>query len=125
MTNYLDSNQVAILVSHMTNQLNQIFSALSDPTRRAVIERLNQGKAPVSELHAPYDMALPTFLKHLKVLEDCGLTQSEKKGRVRMVSVKPEQLKPLETWLDAQRSAWSTRLDRLAVLAEQMQRTKS
>lgn len=109
----------------MTNQLDQIFSALADPTRRAVIERLSQGAAPVSELHAPHDMALPTFMRHLKVLEDSGLTQSEKKGRVRTVRVRPEQLGALESWLSEQRGAWEQRLDRLALLAAQLERTKT
>ena len=109
----------------MTNQLDQIFSALADPTRRAVIERLSQGAAPVSELHAPYDMALPTFMRHLKVLEDSGLTQSVKKGRVRTVSVRADQLGALENWLAEQRGAWDARLDRLALLATQLERTKS
>lgn len=109
----------------MTNQIDQIFSALADPTRRAVIERLSQGAAPVSELHAPHNMALPTFLRHLKVLEDCGLTKSEKKGRVRTVSVKPDQLGALESWLNEQRSSWEARLDRLTLLAAQLERTKT
>lgn len=109
----------------MANQLDQIFSALADPTRRAVVERLSQGAAPVSELHAPHDMALPTFMRHLKVLEDSGLTQSEKTGRVRTVSVKPDQLETLDKWLTDQRGAWNNRLDRLAILAQQLERTKS
>ena len=109
----------------MTNQLDQIFSALADPTRRAVVERLCRGSAPVSELHAPHDMALPTFMRHLKVLEDSGLTRSEKVGRVRTVSIKSEQLEPLEQWLNQQRDSWSVRLDRLALLAEQLKRTTS
>ncbi|MEN8891326.1 ArsR/SmtB family transcription factor [Planktotalea arctica] len=109
----------------MTNQLDQIFFALADPTRRAVVERLSQGAAPVSELHAPHDMALPTFLRHLKVLEDSGLTHSEKTGRVRTVSIKPDQLGTLENWLKEQRSTWEQRLDRLALLAAQLERTKT
>ncbi|MGH1577861.1 ArsR/SmtB family transcription factor [Planktotalea sp.] len=109
----------------MTNNIDQVFSALADPTRRAVVEQLTNGAAPVSELHAPHDMALPTFLRHLKVLEKSGLTQSEKTGRVRVVSVKPDQLDMLDAWLKQQRSAWNGRLDRLDRLAQQLERTKS
>ena len=76
----------------MTNHLDQFFSAMSDPTRRAVIERLTRGPAPVSDLHAPHDIALPTFLRHLKVLEASGLVRSEKKGRVRVVHIEAAPL---------------------------------
>lgn len=109
----------------MTNQIDHIFSALADPTRRAVIEQLANGPAPVSTLFEPHDMALPTFLKHLKVLETSGLTQSEKNGRVRTVSIRSDQLDTLDTWLNQQRSAWSARLDRLSQLAQTLERTKS
>jgi DNA-binding transcriptional ArsR family regulator len=109
----------------MTNQLDQVFSALADPTRRAVVEQLAKGPAPVSTLYEPHDMALPTFLKHLKILETSGLTQSEKNGRVRTVSIRADQFDTLDSWLNQQRSAWSTRLDRLTQLAHTLERTKS
>ena len=106
----------------MTNQLDSFFGALSDPTRRAVIERLADGPAPVSDLHAPHDIALPTFLKHLKVLEQAGLVRSEKKGRVRTVHIEAAPLARAETWLKLQRHAWETRLDRLGALADRIAR---
>lgn len=106
----------------MANHLNSFFAAMSDPTRRAVIERLTQGPAPVSELHAPHDIALPTFLKHLKVLEASGLVRSEKKGRVRTVHIEAAPLAEAENWLNRQRRIWEARLDRLAVLAERIER---
>ncbi|MEM6825145.1 MAG: metalloregulator ArsR/SmtB family transcription factor [Pseudomonadota bacterium] len=108
----------------MTNHLNAFFGALSDPTRRAVIERLAQGPAPVSELHAVHDIALPTFLKHIKVLETAGLVRSEKSGRVRTVHIEAGPLAEAETWLKSQRRHWEARLDRLGVLAERMSRNE-
>lgn len=102
----------------MTNQLDTIFASLADPTRRAVIERLTRGPAPVTELHAPHDMALPTFLKHLAKLEASGLVRSEKKGRVRTVHIEAAPLAEIETWISRQRRLWEGRLDRLARLAE-------
>ena len=109
----------------MTNHLDSFFAAISDPTRRAVIERLTQGPAPVSELHAPHDIALPTFLKHLKVLEASGLVRSEKKGRVRTVHIEAAPLAEAENWLNRQRQLWEARLDRLEALAEDIERTAS
>ena len=93
--------------------LNSIFHALADPTRRAVIARLAAGPATVSELAAPHDMALPSFLKHLKVLEAGGWIVSEKSGRVRNCRLRPEAARAAEDWLANQRSVWEARLDRL------------
>ena len=90
-----------------------IFRALADPTRRSVIERLSARQASVSELAAPYDMALPSFMEHLRVLENCGLVRSRKEGRVRTYQVASEQLKLAEDWLGKQRTLWERRLDRL------------
>ena len=101
----------------MDNHLNSFFSALSDPTRRAVLERLVRGPAAVGELHAPHDIALPSFLKHLKVLERSGLVRSEKQGRVRMVHIEAAPLAEAEGWLRQQRRMWEGRLDRLGALA--------
>lgn len=104
----------------MDNHLDHFFGALADPTRRAVIERLTEGPAPVSELHAPHDMALPTFLKHLKKLEAAGLVRSEKAGRVRTVHIEAQPLKAAEDWLAKHRRSWESRIDRLAALAEKI-----
>ncbi len=93
--------------------IDQIFRALSDPTRRDVVERLSSGQASVSELAAGYDMALPSFVEHLRVLEGCGLVTSRKQGRVRTYSLAPQQLKRAEDWLGRQRALWEGRLDRL------------
>ncbi len=102
----------------MTNYLDTFFTALGDPTRRAVIERLTQGPATVSELHAPHDMALPTFMKHLARLQDAGLVHSTKQGRTRTVHIETAALAQAEDWLKTQRRVWENRLDRLAELAE-------
>lgn len=109
----------------MTNQLNAIFAALADPTRRAVISQLTQGPAPVSTLHETHDMALPTFLRHLRVLEDSGLVSSSKSGRVRTVTMQADALRVGTDWLEAHKSLWDGRLDRLTHLAQQMERTRT
>lgn len=106
----------------MTNQrIDLIFSTLSDPTRRAVIERLASGPAPVKELAAPHDMALPSFLKHLDVLERVELVTSRKVGRQRICALHPEALAPVEHWLTTQRRIWEARTDRLATFAEALE----
>ena len=98
----------------MPNQeLTRVFQALTDPTRRAVLERLTRGPAPVSELAQPFRMALPSFVQHLRVLEKCGLVQSKKQGRVRTYALAPPPLKAAEDWLSAQRAHWERRLDAL------------
>lgn len=90
-----------------------IFRALSDPTRRDVIGRLSARPTSVSQLAAPYDMALPSFVEHLKVLEQSGLVRSRKVGRVRTYELAPEKLKIAEGWLAQQRTLWERRLDQL------------
>ena len=98
----------------MPNQeLTRVFQALTDPTRRAVLERLTRGPAPVSELAQPFRMALPSFVQHLQVLENCGLVRSNKQGRVRTFTLAPQQLEAAEHWLSAQRAHWGRRLDAL------------
>ena len=98
----------------MPNQeLTRVFHALSDPTRRAVLERLTRGPAAVSALARPFNMALPSFVQHLGVLEECGLVRSKKEGRVRTYTLAPQPLKAAEHWLSAQRAHWERRLDAL------------
>lgn len=106
----------------MDNNLNSVFSALADPTRRAVIERLIIGAAPVSELHSPHDMAMPSFLKHLGKLETAGLIRSEKIGRVRTVHIEAGPIAEAEDWLKRQHRIWIGRLDRLSALAEHLEK---
>jgi DNA-binding transcriptional ArsR family regulator len=94
-------------------QLTRVFHALTDPTRRAVLERLTRGPAAVSELAQPFKMALPSFVQHLGVLEECGLVRSKKEGRVRTYTLAPQPLKAAEDWLSAQRAHGERRLDSL------------
>src|SRR6266481_2396460 len=97
------------MVRHMPNQppqLDRVFRALGDPTRRAVLSRLSAGPAPVSELARPFDMALPSFTQHLDVLEQCGLVRSRKAGRVRTYALVPLPLKDAEQWMVTQRANW-------------------
>jgi DNA-binding transcriptional ArsR family regulator len=106
----------------MANHLGSVLSAIADPTRRAVVEQLGDRPATVSELHAPHDMALPTFLKHLKVLERAGVVRSEKKGRIRTVHLEPESLVEAEAWFDRQKRRWERRLDRLDELVRDLEK---
>ncbi len=92
---------------------DDVFRALSDPTRRKVLERLSLGPASVSELAKPFDMKLPSFVQHLAVLEQSHLVTSIKKGRVRFFEISPQPLKVAEDWLAQQRRLWETRLDQL------------
>jgi DNA-binding transcriptional ArsR family regulator len=96
-----------------TATLDRVFQALADPTRRSVLERLGRGPAAASALAEPFDMALPSFMQHLSVLERSRLVRSTKRGRVRTYSLAPTPLKAAEHWLDRQRALWEGRLDRL------------
>lgn len=101
--------------------LDTAFHALSDPTRRAVINRLLiVGPVAVKELARPFQMGLPSFMKHIKVLEDSGLISSEKTGRVRTCRIKRRQLVTAAKWLSQQRALWEGRTDRLARYAARL-----
>ncbi len=100
----------------MLNQapdLDRLFHALADPARRAMVERLSRGPAPVSELARPLPMSLPSAMQHLGVLEAAGLVRSEKTGRVRTCSIETATLSLAEQWIDDRRQEWERRLDRL------------
>lgn len=96
-----------------TQKLDHIFQALSDHTRRSVVARLGRSPATVSELAEPFDMTLPSFLKHIRVLEEAGLLRSRKEGRVRTCAIETRAFVMAETWLDRQRTLWEGRTDRL------------
>ena len=101
-------------------QLDLVFQALSDPTRRAIVERLGRGPASVSQLAQPFAMSLPAVVQHLHVLEASGLVVSEKVGRVRTCRIGSPALRTAEGWIQERRTTWERRLDRLgAILAEQ------
>ena len=93
--------------------IDRVFRALSDPTRRRVLERLSRNPASVTELAEPFDMALPSFVEHMRVLEGCGLVRSTKSGRVRTYWIVPRRLKLAENWMVRQRALWERRLDQL------------
>jgi DNA-binding transcriptional ArsR family regulator len=100
-------------MSQPAESIDSVFRALADPTRRRVMERLSRSPASVSELAEPFDMALPSFVQHLKLLEESGLVRSEKVGRVRTYQIAPKRLKLAENWLVRQRALWERRLDQL------------
>lgn len=100
--------------------LDPVFHALADPTRRAVIQQLGQGSCTVSELAKPFDMALPSFMKHIGVLEAAGLIASIKVGRVRTCTLKPEKLAAAEQWFGEQRTLWESRYSNLDTLLTTM-----
>jgi DNA-binding transcriptional ArsR family regulator len=93
--------------------LDRMFHALSDPSRRAMVERLVRGPASVSELARPFTMALPSLVQHLGVLESAGIVTSTKVGRVRTCQLAPEALTPAAKWISKQRLPAERRLDRL------------
>ncbi|RUT34544.1 ArsR family transcriptional regulator [Arsenicitalea aurantiaca] len=92
--------------------LSLLFHALSDPTRRAILTRLAERPARVTDLAAPTGLRLPTVMRHLSVLEEAGLITTTKDGRIRTCALVPEALDPMRTWLEQQRAIWDARLDR-------------
>jgi DNA-binding transcriptional ArsR family regulator len=94
-------------------EVDRVFHALADPSRRIIVERLSRGPASVGELAHPLPMSLPAVVQHLQVLESSGLVRSEKRGRVRTCQIEPAALRPAEQWISARRSNWERRLDRL------------
>lgn len=102
-----------------------VFHALSNPTRRKVLERLSVGAATVSELAEPFDMQLPSFVQHLSILEDSRLVKSKKRGRVRTFEIAPERFKVVEDWLTARRLLWEARLDRFDEHIKQLKEKES
>jgi len=105
--------------------IDEVFRALGDSTRRSVLERLSRGSASVSELAQPFDMALPSFTEHLRVLEGCGLVRSTKTGRVRTYQLVPKRLKQTEDWLAQQRTLWERRLDQLDTYLSNLKEKRS
>lgn len=108
-----------------SEQLDGIFQALADPTRRAVLGRLGKGPASITELAQPFDMALPSFMKHIRFLEDSGLIRTRKDGRVRTCSIEKKPFTVVETWLSRQRALWEARTDRLEQFVTARQKDKA
>lgn len=102
-----------VATSESARPIDGVFRALADPTRRLVLERLSRSPASASELAKPFNMALPSFVEHMKVLEGSGLVHSRKTGRVRTYQIVPKRLQLAENWLTRQRALWEKRLDQL------------
>jgi DNA-binding transcriptional ArsR family regulator len=102
-----------------------VFHALSNATRRQILEQLSSGPATVSDLAAPFDMKLPSFVQHLSVLEQSRLVKSKKRGRVRTYEVAPERFRVAEHWLAARRREWEARFDRFDAYVKQLKEKES
>ena len=102
------------MVKYQSDPLSEIFGALADPTRRAILARLALGETSVGELAEPFEMSLPAVSKHLGVLETAGLVQREKQGRVRRCQLDGRPLEAAATWIEHYRRFWEARLDSLA-----------
>jgi DNA-binding transcriptional ArsR family regulator len=118
----LDKLGVILLVNHMVNYKNQteetnpldaVFGALADPTRRAIVARLAEGPAKVTDLAAPFAMSLPAVSKHLKVLERAGLLARDRQGRVHHCRLDPARFDEAQAWIEQTRAFWEDRLDDL------------
>lgn len=94
--------------------LDRLFHAMADPTRRAILVQLADGEASVGALASPHALALPTFLRHVTVLEDAGLLTTKKVGRQRVVTPNKQRLAEANAWIRFVQSSWESRLDRLA-----------
>jgi DNA-binding transcriptional ArsR family regulator len=105
--------------------VDNVFYALSNSTRRKVLEQLSVGPASVSELAAPFDMKLPSFVQHLSVLEQSRLVKSKKRGRVRTYEIAPERLEVAEHWLNEQRQLWEGRFDQFDTYIKQLKKAES
>lgn len=103
------------------DELSGVFQALADPTRRAVLGRLSTGPASVSDLAKPFEMALPSFMKHIRFLEGSGLIRTHKAGRVRTCEIEQQRLAMVEGWLSEQRALWEGRADRLEQFVTSLQ----
>lgn len=101
------------LMEQYSEPLDGVFQALADPTRRAVLGRLGDGPASISDLAKPFDMALPSFMKHIRLLQSSGLIRTRKKGRVRTCAIEKRRFALIEGWLSEQRRLWEGRTDRL------------
>ena len=104
-----------------TDRLSETFSALADPTRRAILARLALGESTVSELAEPFDISLPAVSKHLKVLEHAGLIARSRDAQWRPCRLQPAPLKGVDDWLEEYRELWEQRLDRLEDYLHELQ----
>lgn len=108
------------MTNHDSN-LESVFRALADPTRRAVLARLTTGPSSIGELAGPFDIALPSFLQHVQMLEHCGLVRTRKQGRVRICRIEPGRIAEAEHWLSQQRQLREGQPARLSAYPQQEQ----
>jgi DNA-binding transcriptional ArsR family regulator len=107
------------------DQLSATFSALADPTRRAILARLAEGDATVTELAKPFRISLPAISRHLKVLERAGLISRDRSAQFRPSSLRPERLTEASAWMETRREIWASRMDRLDEHLTEIQRGQS
>lgn len=119
MDNYSASHSVSVPASRPAS-ISELFQALADPTRCAIVRALADGAQTVSVLAEPFEMALPSFMKHLGVLERSGLVRSSKSGRTRRCELVPARLAQAEQWLVEQRAMWEARSDRMVAFVERL-----
>jgi len=112
------------MVKRLEPDLNSVFSALADPTRRAILEKLAGGPSSVSALAEPFSISLPAISRHLSILIDAGLIEAQKVGRRRWMSLRPHRLKDAAAWLDRYQKFWSQRLDALDRLLTSGERSR-
>ncbi|CAG9219861.1 Transcriptional regulator, ArsR family [Burkholderia gladioli] len=119
MANHSASHSVPVPASRPAS-ISELFQALADPTRCAIVRALADGAQTVSVLAEPFEMALPSFMKHLGVLERSGLVRSSKSGRTRRCELVPARLAQAEQWLAEQRAMWEARSDRMVAIVERL-----
>ncbi|GBF37033.1 DNA-binding helix-turn-helix protein [Leptospira johnsonii] len=122
----LDYLSLSSILKQMLNNssLDRIFYALSDPTRRDIVERLSKKPASVSELASPLDMSMAAVVQHVQILEESGLIKTQKIGRVRSCRVEPNSLELIENWVHQRRKFWERNLDRLGEFLEKTEKGK-
>ena len=104
------------MVKHQSDRLDLLFYSLSNPTRRAIVERLARGEGSVTQLAEPHDMSLPAISKHLRILEEAGLVSREIEGRVHRLQLESKPLKDAIAWLERYRRFWEVKFDALDTL---------
>lgn len=107
------------------DQLDAVFGALADPTRRAILERLTQGEASVAEIAAPFTVSQPAISRHLKVLEDAGLISRTRRATARLSHLEAEPLREATEWLSGYREFWDESYERLDALLAALQRQRT
>ena len=113
------------MVDYSDKSLDAVFSALSDPTRRSILEQLTEGEATVSELAEPHEMSIQAVSKHLRKLEAAGLVHRRREGREVHCMIETEPMRRAVTWIEEQRRFWEVRLDRLEAVLEQRQKRRT